>query len=274
MLSNRRVYREFRPCPALQNLVRCYWTLIGTIAEEERVIRVYPDGCMDLIFDLRGGMLPAHLPDMNTPPSAFFCGIMPEHELIRLPTHPVVAGIRFRPGGASILPAPASEFASLDVPIRDIFPDLAPMVDFLGETEPVPEQLIATVENHLLDRLRLGEKDTRLSLTAATRLSMPGAAPSVAELAHDMGVSQKTLERSFKHTVGLTPKKFARVNRLTHSLRLLTQQPIAHTALDAGYTDQAHFTKEFKQLCGVTPAQFQARPDTVDFLQDEPPSPK
>lgn len=268
MFTTRNAYMEHLPCPPLRRLVRCYWTLLGPVAEEQRVVRILPDGCMDLIFDLRGGMLPTHIPETDTPPSAFLSGIMHEHELIRLPKDPMVVGIRLLPGGASILPAPATEFACMNVPIEDILPKLAPMAHFLAETAPSHVQLAAVVETHLLDRLCPVQPNNNTQLEAARRLSHPLSNHSIAHLASCLGVSQKTLERSFKKTIGLTPKKFARVNRLIHSVRLLARQPIAHTALDAGYADQAHFTKDFKQFCGLTPAQFLATPDTVDFLQD------
>lgn len=268
MMTSMHAYREKRPCPSLRSLVRCYWTLIGPIPEEKRTIRILPDGCMDLIFDLRGGLAPAHAPDTMVAPSAFLSGIMHTHAQIRH-SGDVVAGIRFRPGGAFMLPAPATDFANMNVPVEDILPDLAPMLDFLREAPPDSEELMTMLEAHLLDRLKIREPESCLTLEAATRLSRNGAAISIHTLADDMGVNQKTLERSFQRIVGMKPKKFARVNRLVHSTRLLSsgKLPLAEAALIAGYTDQSHFTREFKQLTGLTPGQFRRRPDTVDFLQ-------
>ncbi|GEM_PF-325779 len=272
MQPNRKAYREHRPCAALAPLVKCYWTITGPIDEDKRVVRILPDGCMDIIFDLRGGLLPAHLPEAATGPSAFLCGVMHTHLLVRQPRNTVIAGIRFRPGGAGILPAPATEFADRNIPIKDIFPGLAPMADFLAEAQPTSKQLVRVMENHLLDRLRLDGLENSMTLAAATRLGSLHMPIPVAALAKDMGINQKTLERSFKRLIGLTPKKFARVNRLLHSVQRLSKatRSLADLALISGYTDQAHFTREFKEFTGVTPSQFQAKPDTVDFLQDVP----
>jgi len=44
-------YREFRPSEQLSRWVRGYWVLEGA-ASRRRVVRVFPDGCMELIVHL------------------------------------------------------------------------------------------------------------------------------------------------------------------------------------------------------------------------------
>lgn len=64
----------------------------------------------------------------------------------------------------------------------------------------------------------------------------------------------------FREAVGLTPKRYCRVLRLQHVLSRLrsAQEPdLAALAAQGGYSDQAHFTHEFREIAGLTPGSFQ-----------------
>jgi AraC-like DNA-binding protein len=66
---------------------------------------------------------------------------------------------------------------------------------------------------------------------------------------------------NFREAVGLTPKLYCRVLRFQRALRQLAEHPrIAwiDTALNAGYSDQAHFNRDFRELAGLTPGQYRA----------------
>lgn len=76
----------------------------------------------------------------------------------------------------------------------------------------------------------------------------------------DVGVSRKALARDFSEQVGATPKLLARIHRFRHA-RLLIQRPgvpLADTAVDAGYFDQAHMSRDFRDLGDLTPGEYLA----------------
>ena len=63
----------------------------------------------------------------------------------------------------------------------------------------------------------------------------------------------------FERQVGLTPKRFARIQRfrtLLERVALQAPQDWALTAAESGYTDQSHLSREFKRYSGATPAAF------------------
>ena len=58
--------------------------------------------------------------------------------------------------------------------------------------------------------------------------------------------------------VGASPKLFARVARFDHAVQLARGRPDlawAQIAVDSGYADQAHLTREFVDLGGIRPSQ-------------------
>jgi AraC-like DNA-binding protein len=42
---------------------------------------------------------------------------------------------------------------------------------------------------------------------------------------------------------------------------LIDGRPLIEVALDAGFADQAHFSREFKRTFGVTPSDFRRSPE-------------
>ncbi|MCR9136309.1 MAG: helix-turn-helix domain-containing protein [Alphaproteobacteria bacterium] len=68
------------------------------------------------------------------------------------------------------------------------------------------------------------------------------------------GMSQRQLHALFDRRLGVRPKLFARLVRLSSSVAEFDQSPsFASLAYEHGYADQSHLTREFRQLAGTTP---------------------
>lgn len=81
---------------------------------------------------------------------------------------------------------------------------------------------------------------------------------SMAALADLVGFSRYRLIRSFRRALGMTPHAYRTSRRVIRARRALaTGTPPAVAALEAGFCDQAHLTRTFKSVVGVTPAAFQ-----------------
>lgn len=84
----------------------------------------------------------------------------------------------------------------------------------------------------------------------------------VEAVADDLGWSRKRLAQRFRDATGLLPRAFAglaRFERFAAALQADPRRPLAHAALDAGYADQAHLTREVSRYAELTPAQLRAR---------------
>jgi AraC-like DNA-binding protein len=75
------------------------------------------------------------------------------------------------------------------------------------------------------------------------------------------GLSESHLIRSFKARYGMTPHAYQVNCRIEYSRTRLKQgSAIADVAIDAGFADQAHLQRVFKQLTAATPGQYQGWP--------------
>lgn len=77
----------------------------------------------------------------------------------------------------------------------------------------------------------------------------------LARLAH---MSVRAFERKFQLSFHITPQKYLRKLRMRMASRALvyTRQPLADVALGCGFSDQSHFTREFRRQFGRTPREY------------------
>jgi AraC-type DNA-binding domain-containing proteins len=81
---------------------------------------------------------------------------------------------------------------------------------------------------------------------------------TLGDLSKIAGLNKYTLLRSFTKERGITPYQYLETIRVNYAKRLLEKgvEPI-EAAGQAGFTDQSHFTKFFKNFIGTTPKQYQ-----------------
>lgn len=223
-------YREYRPPAGLEPVVACVWEDDALVAGTRRVV---PDGCVDLVW-LGDRLL---VVGADTEPVVW--------ETVGAPA----SGIRLRPGAAgAVLGVPADEVRDRRVPLSLLWPEVVDRSDNLEAAEPSARlRLLTEAVLH-----RKAEPDPLIG-AAVRRLALPGA--RVSTVAHDLGVSERHLNRRITTAVGYGPKFLARVARLRR-LIAVRGDTLADRAYAAGYAGQAHMTDEVRRLTGLTPVRF------------------
>lgn len=81
---------------------------------------------------------------------------------------------------------------------------------------------------------------------------------SLIDLGHASGLGTTRLVHLFKTDTGCTPYAYVVRRRLRHAVQLLrtAKMPIAHVAIESGFSDQQHMTRLFKQYLTQTPKWF------------------
>jgi AraC-like DNA-binding protein len=93
------------------------------------------------------------------------------------------------------------------------------------------------------------------------RLVRSHGGAAIGALAGEVGWSHKHLIAQFTEQIGLAPKTLARVLRFGQAADRLAQATgghLADIAIDCGYYDQSHFTRDFRAFAGVTPTELLA----------------
>jgi len=113
---------------------------------------------------------------------------------------------------------------------------------FLRERHPAPDPAV-----ELIDRI-IG------------RIATDRDVVRVEELARDMSLGRRTVERLFREYVGPSPKRVIRQYRLQAAADEAAKGRVmnwSRLAQDLGYADQAHFNRDFRAILGTTPSQFE-----------------
>ncbi|MEU7867462.1 helix-turn-helix domain-containing protein [Dactylosporangium sp. NPDC049140] len=165
-------------------------------------------------------------------------------------------------GARALLGLPAGELAGADLDGADV---LGPLAAELRERVALAADWPARfriVDELLTRRARPDVRPAPEVAFAWHRLCATGGAVGPGELAGETGWSARYLARRFAVEIGLSPKVAGRVARFDRARRRLQDSagthPLAALAVDCGYYDQAHLTREFTALAGVPPARWWA----------------
>jgi AraC-like DNA-binding protein len=145
------------------------------------------------------------------------------------------------------------------VDLRAIAPALGgSLADRLASTVSWPCRL-TLVEELLASMAASGPEPDPMVAWLWLQLRVSGGRARIADLVAETGHSHRHVTTRFRHQVGLTPKAAASIFRFEHTARALAsgQRSLAEVAVQFGYTDQSHLTREFRRLAGSTPATFE-----------------
>ena len=235
-------YREFRPPLPLAEHFLCLWT--ETVSSPAGYTqRVLPDCCADILL-VNG------IPTVVGPWTEFFLApLAPGTKIIAARCHPGLT--------ASLLGVPASELLNRSVPLREVWGS-AETARFarIADERSFSAQMSA-MEAALIERVANSPPADEATLAAIQWIAQHPQG-RVEQLSKWLGWSSRQIQRRFTTAVGYGPKLFHSVFRFQRLLHLAArtgvQRNLAELAADAGYSDQAHMTREVQRFSGKPPS--------------------
>lgn len=254
------------PIPRLRPFVRTLWATdpLATQPPEGMLReRVLPTGEMHLVFRLSDH--PVRLYD----PAAGTSGRTLGHSIVggvrtkfyvKDVSEPVRSvGAQLHPGAARLLfGASADELAERHTPLADLWGGFADEARGCLLEADDPARQIDALEAILAARL---PRVRALHPAVAHALERLDSKASVRDIVHEGGWSHRWFIELFRRTMGLSPKLYSRLLRFQGAVRRARGAPgaaWADLALDAGYSDQPHFIREFREFAGITPGEYRA----------------
>lgn len=256
-------YREYKPETASEKeFIKLYWSLKqngkGNEASAEPVL---PDGCMEVVFDISDRFV-QYFNDGSSAlqPRSIIAGQLTSSILIGSTGKTDLFGIRFQPAGASAILG----FSAIE--LTDRIEDLANVIgsdehdlfEQMSENTGFSERIVV-FRKYLYSKIGRMQKSPGQVMPLVELITESSGNLPISRIANEMQWSERRLERHFREFVGLTPKLFARITRFQAFMQKLERSDMGdiHDLIyDAGYYDQSHMIRDFREFTGRSPLVF------------------
>ncbi len=172
--------------------------------------------------------------------------------------------------GATLLGAPVTELLDRVMPLESVaaLAGSGLVEDVRTSLRPDPEdatrqQAAVTAMERALDGLAPVDDEGLLVNAVVEYVETEPDVVRVGQVCAHFDISERSLQRLAAKRIGLTPKWLIQRRRLHEAAeRLATMKPLdlAGLASGLGYADQAHFTRDFRTVTGLTPGAYASEP--------------
>ncbi|MDU7026641.1 helix-turn-helix domain-containing protein [Robinsoniella peoriensis] len=264
-------YIEIEPCDALKPYIRCFWGTEKPIIQpkSDRAVSsiVTPDTCMDIMFDIdyTDNKLKNNFSGINN--SSFQICSQPGTEK-RISKF----AIRFYAWAVILF----SEESMVDAKnmycdVGYYFSKLKKLLENrLFDTDSLTQRK-AIAENYLLENYH-PERINHIVTDALFEIFLNKGNIKTLQLAREVHISSRQLERLFKENIGISPKQLSSIIRyqyLWNDIVKCRKFDVLHALSKYHYTDQSHLLHDFKRFhsMSIQEAKNLALKD-VAFLQE------
>lgn len=252
------------PLPALRPFVQLIWAsdetndLGAARADRERVL---PTGTMHLVFRISDSPLRLYddedAPVARTIGHAIVGGARAGYYVRDISTPARSVGAMLQPGASQlVVGVPSGELAERHTPLEDLWGRAADEArERLAEVASPTDQL-GLFESILLARM---PRLRGLHPAIADALARLATNATVTDVVKHSGYSHRCFLDMFRSAVGLAPKRFGRVIRFQRAVDTMLADrgaSLTDVAFAAGYSDQPHFTRDFREFAGVSPGDY------------------
>lgn len=241
-------YRMVRtlPCEALQPLIEFFYEISWNMsAGENQRLESLPAPSVHLIF-MNGEA------EISGPIKRRFSYLMENQGCL--------FGAKFWPGAfRMICDKSPSIWTDKRLPAGLILGDsVLPVKNAFFRADQAGERL-SIVQKYLSCFIQSNEERIPIIKKAFADIERHKSIFTVAQLAALQKMTVRSLQRLFKEYVGVSPKWAIQLFRLREAAVQMESQSFidfSRLALELGYSDQAHFCKDFKRMTGQTPKSY------------------
>ena len=259
-------FQTFKPSPLLRHIVKHYWAMSSNGCHHSE--QIIPEGFAELVFFFEElpeytngfGKIQSQIILNGQYDHSYFVETKGKLRLFSIVLQPFAVGTLFQ--------IPAGEFfnRSIDASLHENGSKLKTLHAMMSECHTAQEQ-INLAEAYLIKNLDVVSNESYLRIGDSIRfMSQNPDGVRIPELASRACLSRKQYERLFLNHAGISPAAFSRIIRFQYALFLKEKaktKNLTELALAAGYYDQPHMVREFRQLTGHSPKTFFSQCDTT-----------
>jgi AraC-like DNA-binding protein len=228
------------------------------LAERERII---PTACMHLVFRFSDQPIRIFRSIEDRHGDAFHSGalggIRSSYYIKNIAPTACIVGASLQHGACQALfGVTADELSDRHVHLEDVLGNPArSLCERLQEVSDL-DQRLQIFEVFLAKRL---SSVSAIHPAIAHALSRFSTTTDIGKIVEETGYSHRHFIELFRRNVGLSPRIYTRLVRFQRTLNQGIDRSRGRwidVALEAGYADQAHFNREFRELTGISPTEY------------------
>lgn len=253
-------YQLYFPSESLAPYVKCYWSLANE-AENGSRERIFPDGCIELIFH-SGDLFRKYdtADSFHIQPRSFIHGQITKAIEIEPTGETKIFSARFHPGGLQrFIDFEVGQLTGITKSVTEIWGEKGTKLELEMLAADSDTARIGILEEFLSGRLAHSRRHDTDTEYCVNKIVASNGTAAIEDIASERRIGKRQLERKFIAAVGLPPKMLARILRFQHTLQLIENHAFVsftQVAYDGGFYDQAHFIKDFRQFTGLNPKKY------------------
>lgn len=276
------LYKEIASPAGLGSIIECFWILEHDYRSPLHTHEhLWAHGHSELIFSFGRRYYQKTEAGKTFLPEAFVIGPFKNKLMLFSDGFTGFVAVRFKAWGLwpfSIKPIP--ELVGQITPAQEIFGNKINRL-IRGMKGRERKGKIEMVRQYWQREFSETDRARIASAPIGERIIAQNGIVSISELAKQFGINSRQLERVFRTETGLSAKMFSRIVRFNQAKRMIENDPeisLSRLTYEMGYSDQAHFSKNFRELFDYSPAAFKRRLKRfareasgqfdVEFLQD------
>lgn len=195
--------------------------------------------------------------------TSFVAGLDPRHSTTRHDGSQLGLQVDLTPLGAfALFGAPPGELAGRVLDLEEVLGRRGSLLVERLHEAPGWDARFELIERAVRERVAEGLPASPDVAWAWRRLREADGRVPIGTLARELGCSRRHLTARFGEQIGLPPKTVARLMRFDRAVRRLREEGaprLAEIAQECGYSDQAHFNRDFREFAGWTPTELLTR---------------
>lgn len=241
-------YKETPPPPALSDVVRYFWSIESDdVPTAPATYRLFAESAPGLVFFYHYN-------------AGLVSGITHTHRDFAMPGKLGMMGAFLYPYALPFLfHEPPQGMTNTTVAISDFLGSEGTSLKDEIANAPHSDARIAALSRYLLRKLKTRQQEANGLFQCIQHIVRSKGATTVDALVSDLGISGRHFDRKFMSAAGTSPKAFSRLIRFHASLSLRKGKDLDNLtalALQAGYYDQSHFIRDFKEFSGLSPKHY------------------
>ena len=257
------IYQKFRPCELLQPFVECYfiWESFDELSDN-LIVESPPTGFCSIVFNSGDQyFLQNKKYERLAVPKQFIAGQSIYSYKLFLSGKISIAGIVFKPTAlTAIFNLPTYEYTEERIPMSTVFKNS--FLDLLVnkiKNETGLNQKVKLLEEFVLMHYKNNKPQPDYIDGAANLIVEKNGMITIADIMKDVFMSRRSFERNFFKKVGLSPKYYARICRISYLMNLIAGKKNIDWVdifFQCEFYDQSHFIKDFIEFTGRTPQHY------------------